>query len=101
MLGLHCCAGFSLVMLSGGFSLVAVRELLIAVFFFFFFFFFLLRGTGSRALEHRPGSRGVSLPCGTWDLSDPGIRPASPAPAALAGGFFPSEPPGKPLIMAP
>ena len=27
------------------------------------------------------------------DLSDPGIEPASPA---LAGGFFTTEPPGKP-----
>ena len=28
------------------------------------------------------------------DLSDPGIKPVSPA---LAGGFFTTEPPGKPL----
>ena len=28
------------------------------------------------------------------DLSDPGIKPMSPA---LAGGFFTAEPPGKPL----
>ena len=28
------------------------------------------------------------------DLPDPGIKPASPA---LAGGFFPADPPGKPL----
>ena len=28
-----------------------------------------------------------------WDLPDPGIKPASPA---LAGGFFTTEPPGKP-----
>ena len=44
MLGLHCCAGFSLVVLSGGYSLVAVRELLIAVFCFVFFLFFLVAG---------------------------------------------------------
>ena len=30
-----------------------------------------------------------------WDLSDPGVEPVSPA---LAGGFFPPEPPGKPLL---
>ena len=29
-----------------------------------------------------------------WDLPDPGIEPASPA---LAGRFFTTEPPGKPL----
>ena len=28
------------------------------------------------------------------DLPDPGIKPASPA---LAGGFFTTEPPGKPM----
>ena len=30
------------------------------------------------------------------DLPDPGIKPASPASAALAGRFFMAEPPGKP-----
>ena len=30
------------------------------------------------------------------DLPDPGIEPMSPAPPALAGGFFTTEPPGKP-----
>ena len=29
-----------------------------------------------------------------WDISDPGIEPMSPA---LAGGFLPTEPPGKPI----
>ena len=29
------------------------------------------------------------------DLSDPGIEPESPA---LAGGFFTTEPPGKPYL---
>ena len=29
-----------------------------------------------------------------WDLPRPGIEPVSPA---LAGGFFTTEPPGKPL----
>ena len=34
------------------------------------------------------------LPCPSpWDLPDPGIEPTSPA---LAGGFFTSEPSGKP-----
>jgi len=31
------------------------------------------------------------------DLPDPGIKPMSPASPALAGGFFTTEPPGKPL----
>ena len=31
MLGLHCCAGFPLVAVNRGYSLVAVHELLIAV----------------------------------------------------------------------
>ena len=30
------------------------------------------------------------------DLPDPGIKPTSPMPPALAGGFFTTEPPGKP-----
>ena len=31
------------------------------------------------------------------DLFDPGMEPASPASPALVGGFFTTEPPGKPL----
>ena len=31
------------------------------------------------------------------DLPDPGIEPASLASPALAGSFFTTEPPGKPL----
>ena len=30
------------------------------------------------------------------DLLDPGIEPTFPASPALAGGFFTTEPPGKP-----
>ena len=34
------------------------------------------------------------------DLPDPEIEPESPASPALAGGFFTTEPPGKPdLVM--
>ena len=37
------------------------------------------------------------LPCPpSWDLPDPEIEPTSPA---LAGGFFTTEPPGKPLYI--
>ena len=32
-------------------------------------------------------------------LPDPGIEPASPESSALAGGFFTTEPPGKPCIV--
>ena len=32
-----------------------------------------------------------------WDLPRLGIKPVSPA---LAGGFFTTEPPGKPLIFS-
>ena len=31
------------------------------------------------------------------DLPDPGIKPMSPVSPALEGGFFITEPPGKPL----
>ena len=50
---------------------------------------------GSPALEPRLsgcGSR-AQLLRGIWRLPRPGIEPVSPA---LAGGFFPTEPPGKP-----
>ena len=32
------------------------------------------------------------------DLSDPGIKPTSPASPVLAGGFFTTEPPENPVI---
>ena len=32
------------------------------------------------------------------DLPDPGIEPMSPVSPALAGGFFTTEPPGKPHL---
>ena len=38
---------------------------------------------------------GLPLPS-PGDLPDPGIQPASTASLALAGGFFTTEPPGKP-----
>ena len=37
------------------------------------------------------------LPCPPpGDLPDPGVKPMSPKSPALAGGFFPIQPPGKP-----
>ena len=47
---------------------------------------------GSRAQLRSCGARAQSL-CSTWDLPEPGIEPVSPA---LAGGFFTTEPAGKP-----
>ena len=32
------------------------------------------------------------------DLPDPGIKPLSPVSPGLAGGFFTTEPPGKPRL---
>ena len=34
------------------------------------------------------------------DLPDPGIKPRSPGSPTLAGGFFTTEPPGKPYTWA-
>ena len=50
---------------------------------------------GSWALEHRLNScgTGASLLLGMWDLPGSGIEPVSPA---LTGGFFTTEPRGKP-----
>ena len=39
--------------------------------------------------------RGLSFPP-LGDLPNPGIKPLSPVSLALAGGFFTTEPPGKP-----
>ena len=48
----------------------------------------------SQALDHRLkcGAQ-AQLLCGEWDLHGPGIQIVSPA---LTGGFFTTEPPGKP-----
>ena len=48
----------------------------------------------SLVVEHRLHSCGVQawIFPSLWDIRRPGIEPASPA---LAGGFFPTEPPGK------
>ena len=53
---------------------------------------------GSWALEHRLDScdTQTKLFCGMWDLPGSGIEPVSPA---LAGGFFTTKPPGKPLAI--
>ena len=47
---------------------------------------------------HTDVSTGVQFPT-LGDLSNPGIKPVSLAPPALAGGFFTTVPPGKPYQM--
>ena len=56
-----------------------------------------LSGCSVQALGHAGFSScgaWAQLLCGMWDLSGPGIEPASPA---LAGGFLTTVPPGKSL----
>ena len=84
LMDLCCCAGFSLVV-SGGYSLVAVCELRLVEAFLV-------------VCRAWPLERGLSS-CGGWtwllrrigDLPRPGIKPVSPA---LAGRFFTAEPQG-------
>ena len=79
------CAGFSLVVASGGYSSLWSTGYRRAGF----------SSCGSRALEHRLSSCGAwaQLLHGMWDLPGPGLEPVSPA---LAGGFLTTAPPGKP-----
>ena len=83
--GLGCCAGFSLV--AASYSPVGMLGLLIAV--------------ASLVREHRFNSWVLrcraQLLHGMWDLPGSEIEPMSPA---LAGGFFTTEPSGKPPIFA-
>ena len=104
VLGLHRCAGFSLVVAKRGYALVpgllpaasslaAERRLRGA-------WGFGRCGAGpgscsSQAPEHRRSRRGTRayLPRGRWDLPKSGIESLSPA---FAGGFFTLEPPEEP-----
>ena len=105
-LGLLCFSSFFPSCSERGFSLVVVYGLLIA-------WILLLQSTalgtwalvvatyvlsscGSQTLEHRLTTWGAetSLLHSMWALPGPGIEPVSPA---LAGRFFTTEPPGKPL----
>ena len=56
-----------------------------------------LSSRGSQALEHRLhcGTQ-PSVPWSTWDLPRPGIEPMA---LAWAGGFFTTEPPGRPGVL--
>ena len=109
MLGVHCCSDFSLVVAGGGYSPVGLCGLLTAV-------ASLpaelrlqgaqaslvathgLSSCSSQALEHRLSSCGARPSCSVacWDLPGPGIEPVSPV---LAGGFFTTEPSGKPVLL--
>ena len=95
VLGPRCCAGFSLVVASGGFSLVAVPLIAVAS---------LisehrlcrcgLKSCGSWALEQRFNSCGLGLVVHCmWILHRSGIEPVSPA---LAHKFLTTAPPGNP-----
>ena len=99
----------SLVVASGGYSLVAMRGLLIAVASFLEHRLWSiwasvvavhgLSSLGSWTLEHRTSSCGSQtwLLRGMRDLPRPGIEPVSPA---LTGEFFTIEPLGKALVYS-
>ena len=113
MLGLHSCVDFSLVVASKGYSLVVVHELLIAVASFvvehrlqsvwaLIVAVCRLSNCGSWTLENRLNGCGTwayllhgPYGLGLWVLPRPEIESVSPA---LAGGFFTTEPPGKPNL---
>ena len=94
VLGLHSYMGFSLAVASGGFLLQwlllfqgegsRVRGPLQSL-------RLLGSSTGSAVMVHR-----ISCSAAMWDLPGSGIEPVSPA---LAGRFFTTEPPEKPLII--
>ena len=84
MLGLHGFSGFSLTVASRSYSLVGVCRLLIAA--------------ASRLGKHRLYSCGTQASRfqSTGDLPGSGIDPMSPT---LAGRFFTTESPEKPLLF--
>ena len=92
---LHCCAGFSLVGASGGYSPAAVCRLRVAVAPPVAEHGLCSAWASAAAiLEHRPSSCSTRLSCSKvcGYLPGSGIESVSPA---LAGGFFTTEPPGK------
>ena len=105
MLGLHCWVGFSLVAENGGYSRVAVHEVLIEVVSLSSehglkgaqasaIAAYVLSSCISWVLEHRLNSCVVwaSLLHIMWGLPTSGIKPMSPL---WAGGLFTTELPGK------
>ena len=103
MLCLCCCTGFSLVAASRGYSLIVVAQASHRNGFSCCGAQALgcegVRSSGSRALEHRLSScgAGTQLLHSMWDPPGIGAR-IEPMSPALAGGFFTTEPPGKPMI---
>ena len=99
VLDLCCCMDFSLVAVSGGYSLVAMWGLLVAV-----ASLVVEQGlghVGSGAVTPRLLSTSLvvgaqaELLRGMWGLPGPVIKPESPV---LGGRFFTTEPPGKPIF---
>ena len=105
MLGFHCCAGLSLVVLREGCSLVVVRGLLVVVASLVedgpygtqasVVTVHGLRSCGSQTLEHRLSS------CGAWawlllSVWDPPRSGTELMSLALASRHFTTEPLGKP-----
>ena len=97
-LGLCCCEGFSLVAVSGGYS-----GFIVGCAGFSPQWLLLMWSTGPRAQAQQVGPVGSEfvvngLGCSAvlGDLPDPGREPVSPA---LVGGFFSTEPPGKPSFF--
>ena len=90
MLGLCCCADFSLVAASKDCSLAVVRGLLVAA--VSLVAEHELWSTGSVAAVHRFS---CSVACGIFRTRDQTLS-VSPA---LVGGFFITEPPGKPPLL--
>ena len=96
MLGLHCCADFSLVavyrLLTAVASPVAVQSLGRTVFSSYNMWAQQPEFAGSKHRLHTCGTR-ASLLHGTEDLPRSGIKPVS----CIAAGFFTTEPPEKPF----
>ena len=110
MLDLHWRVGLTLAVASGGYSLIAVHWLLTVVASLVVenelqgMSASVVVGTWAQwlqlpGLEHRlnSGRTWAELLHGTWDLPGSGIEPMTPA---LAGGFFTTEPQGKPETRA-
>ena len=101
VLGLRCCSGFSLVVASGGYSLLRCAG-------FSLRWLLLLWSMGSKqvgfsscgswSLERRLSSNGTraQLFCDMWDPPGPGLEPVSPA---LTRRFLTTVTPGKSLFF--
>ena len=88
-LGLHCCTGFSLVAASWGYFPVIVCEFLIVV-------SSLIVDNGLQDMQASADAALGLCICGMWNLCRLGTEPM---PLALAGGFFITQPPGKPQTI--